>query len=375
MNCRSRMRRTVSMAAIAVFVLAPLVPGDAAHAADPDLGQRIDRLMTSNYPAGEPGAAVLAARDGEIVFRGAYGLANVELQVPVRPEHVFGLASVTKLFTALGAMMLVEDGKLRLEDRVIDYLPNLAKTEGVTIAHLLSHTSGMTGPIAKVPGYRLESLPREISPEDLIATYADFPLDFPPGERFEYSNEGVATLARIVELGSKQSWATFLQERIFRPAGMKSTYYPGHLGIVPMAVSGYEKDETGWKHAFQTSMTRGFGMGGLYSTVDDLFAWYKALVAGRLVKPETLAAMFTPFPLNAGGHSRHGYGFVVVDQQGHKVAGHGGSHFGMSTFIAMLPDDGIFVTVLTNRSAGEHSARDDVMAIIGLMLEERTAAR
>jgi CubicO group peptidase (beta-lactamase class C family) len=354
--------------AVLLFVACAL--SHVGNAASGNLSERIDKAMSSHYPSHEPGATVLAARNGNVVFRGAYGLASVELQVPMRPEMVFCLASVTKLFTAVAAMKLVEEGALRLDDEVTKYLPELVETRGVTIAHLLSHTSGMTGPFAAIPGYRQKNIQLEISPEDLISSYATFPLLFPPGERFKYSNEGVATLARILELASKQSWEDLLRQRIFEPAGMKSTAYGGHDRIIPLAVTGYTKEDAGWRRAQATSFTRGFGMGGLFSTVDDLFAWRNALLAGRLVKPETLKAMFTPFPLKDGGFSRHGFGFVVTELQGRKFVGHGGSHEGWSTFIGLLPDDGIMVAVLTNRSARGRAASDDVKAIIGLLLAD-----
>ena len=336
-----------------------------------ELAERIHDVMASHFPADEPGAVALVAYNGEVVFRRAYGLASVELNVPVRPEMVFALASVTKLHTAVAAMMLVEEGALQLEDEVVDYLPGLSHAEGATIAHLLSHTSGLTGPIAAIPGYREENIHREISPDDLIASYADYPLLFAPGERFRYSNEGIAALGRIVELVSGQSWEQFLQQRIFEPVGMNSTYFGGHHRIIPMAVTGYTKHDSGWKRAQPSSFTRAFGMGALFSTVDDLFAWHNALLAGRLVKPETLESMFTAFPLNDGGHSRHGFGFVVSEINGHRFAGHGGGHFGWSTFLAILPDDGIFVTVLTNRSPQQRRARHHAMAIIELLLDEQ----
>ncbi len=370
MNDRA-VTRIAALRSIAILLLtAVAAPIQAAGVVESGLADRIDQVMSRQYPAQEPGAAVLAARDGKVVFRGAYGLANMELRIPVTPEMVFGLASVTKLFTAVGAMMLVEDGKLRLEDEVIDYLPQLSNTKGATIAHLLSHTSGMTGPATMVPGYREQNFHREITSEALIAGYAEFPLAFAPGERFAYSNEGVATLARIIEIVSQQRWEEFLRQRIFDPAGMKSTYYGGHNRIIPMAVSGYSSEAGEWKRAQPTSFTHGFGMGALLSNVDDLYSWYQALMSGRLLKPETLQAMLTPFPLNGGGKSRHGFGFVVADLHGHRIAAHGGSHPGWSTFVILVPGDGIFVTVLTNRSAGEHKAMDDAMAIVRLMLDD-----
>ena len=344
-----------------VPVIVALIACAAAGAASAeDLAERIDGVMSGRYLADEPGAVALVALDGEVVFRRAYGLASVELGVPVRPEMVFALASVTKLHTAVAAMMLVEEGALRLDDEVVDYLPGLLHAGGATIAHLLSHTSGLTGPIAEIPGYREENIHREISPEDLIASYADYPLLFAPGERFRYSNEGSAVLARIVELVSGRSWEQFLRQRVFEPAGMNSTHFGGHYLIVPMAVSGYTKHDSGWKRALPSSFTRGWGMGAVFSTVDDLFAWHDALLAGRLVEPETLDSMFTAFPLEGGGH---------ID--GHRFAGHGGGHIGWSTFLAILPDDGIFVTVLTNRSPQQRRARHDAMAIIELVLDDR----
>lgn len=357
--------------AIAILALAFMTAAIQAAAAETGhLAERIDQLMSNRFTPARPGAAVLAARNGEVIMRKGYGLASVELQVPVEPQMTFGIASVTKLFTAVAAMLLVEDGKLSLDDEVVEYLPQLVNAKGATIANLLSHTSGMTGPITEIPGYREENLHREITPEELVASYADFPLKFPPGERFLYSNEGVATLARIVEIVSGKSWEDFLQERIFAPAGMKSTYYAGHNRIIPMSVTGYTEDQTGWTRALYTSFTRGFGMGGLFSNVDDMYAFYQALVSGRLVKPETLEAMLTPFTLKDGSKGRHGYGFVVTERQGHKVAAHGGVHSGWNSFVVFLPDQKIFVTILTNRTPGERKAMDDAMEIVDFILED-----
>lgn len=334
------------------------------------LAGRIDHAMSARFTPDRPGAAVLAARNGEVILRQGYGLASVELSVPVDPQMNFGLASVTKLFTAVAAMLLVEDGKLRLDDEIVSYLPQLVHARGVTIANLLSHTSGITGPITEVPGYRDENLSREITPEALIESYVEFPLKFPPGERSMYSNEGVATLARIVEIVSGQAWEDFLKERIFVPAGMPSTFYAGHDRIIPKAVTGYTETPNGWTRARYTSFTRGFGMGALFSNVDDLYAFYQALVSGRLIKADTLSAMLTPFKLNDGSVGRHGFGFAIMDWQGHKAAVHGGEHAGWNSFFVFLPDDGIFVTVLTNRTPGERKAMQDALEIVDLMLAE-----
>ncbi len=350
------------------LLLAACLTIHSTVASEGDAATRIDQIMASRYPKDEPGAVALAARQGEVVLRRAYGLANLELQVPVQPEMVFGLASVTKVFTAVAALKLVDQGKLRLDEKVVDYLPNLTNTKGVTIAHLMSHTSGMTGPAAEVPGYRVENIHREVTSEDLVATYADFPLLFEPGERYKYSNEGMATLARIVEIASEQSWEDFLRQHIFEPAGMRSTYYGGHRRVIPQAVSGYTQQDDGWRQARQVSLTRGFGMGGLFSTVDDLFAFHNALIAGNLVKPKTLEAMLTPYPLIDGGHSRYGYGFVVVNRSGNKFVGHGGALPGMSTFVGILPEHEVFVTVLTSRTPRPIPAREAAEAILDVLV-------
>lgn len=356
-------KRTIAVA----LLLAVCLATHSTVASEGDVATRIDQIMASRYPADAPGAVVLAARRGEVVLRRAYGLANLELQVPVQPDMVFGLASVTKVFTAVAALQLVDRGKLRLDDEVVDYLPNLTNTTGVTIAHLLSHTSGMTGPAAEVPGYREEHIHRPVTPEDLVATYSEFPLLFEPGERFKYSNEGMATLARIVEIAAEQSWEDFLRQHIFEPAGMRSTYYGGHRRIIPQAVTGYTREGDGWRQARQVSLTRGFGMGGLFSTVDDLFAFHSALVAGSLVKRQTLEAMLTPYPLSDGGHSRYGYGFVVGDRSGNRFVGHGGALPGMSTFVGILPDQEVFVAVLTSRTPRPLPAREAAERVLDVL--------
>jgi CubicO group peptidase (beta-lactamase class C family) len=153
---------------------------------------------------------------------------------------------------------------------------------------------------------------------------------------------------------------------------MTSTVYAGHDRIIPMAVTGYTETPDGWMRARYTSFTRGFGMGGLFSNVDDLYAFYQALISGRLVKPGTLEAMLTPFTLKDGSAGRHGFGFAVIERQGHKAAAHGGEHAGWNSFVVFLPGRGIFVTVLTNRTPGEHKVMHDAMEIVDLVLEDST---
>ena len=326
-----------------------IVPCDAERQEEPALAA-VEQLLEQAYPDTEPGAAVIATRGGEVVFRGGRGLASMELQVPIEPDTAFCLASVTKLFTAVATLQLVESEDLDLYETAQSFLPQLAHAEDVEVEHLLTHTSGIPD-LAELPRYFERHLHEEVTPDELIEYVADEPLQFQPGTRYSYSNSNYAILARIVELASDMSWEDFLRERQFEPAGMESTRAGGHRRIVPGAANGYVLDDDGWRRSSFLSFTQGFGLGGLFSTVEDLARWQRALVAGELVSLDTLEEAWTPYPLEDGSSGRCGHGFMVPTDAGIRLVHHGGGIDGWRCHVLLLPDDDIFVAVLTNREA------------------------
>ena len=223
------LRRLVLLPALVFSAAAPAVHAqtaapaavEARAAVHPSLAG-IDSMLTALYPAAEPGAAILVARDGQVLMRKAYGAASVELGVPLRPEHVFRLGSITKQFTAVALLMLVDEGKVALDDEITRFFPDYP-THGhrITVEHLLTHTSGIqsyTGMPAYVAGMR-----RDLTTDQLIEMFRDQPMEFAPGERWNYNNSGYALLGAIIEKASGMPYADFLRTRIFEPLGMRSS--------------------------------------------------------------------------------------------------------------------------------------------------------
>lgn len=301
------------------------------------------------FAADGPGATALLMRDGELLFRGAAGSANLELGVAMQPGHVMRIGSITKQFTAAAILLLQDRGRLNVNDDIRDYLPDFpAGGKRITIAQLLSHTSGIFN-YTDIPGYwRGDLIRTDVTPPDLIALFANEPLQFEPGERFEYSNSGYALLGAIIERVSGKSYAEFLRDEIFAPLGMDDTHYGG-AQLVPGRVAGYASDGRGGLHnALQISMTHPYAAGGLLSSVDDLARWNAALFGGDLLSASSLGAMSTAFELANGSVAEYGFGVYARERDGLRVIGHSGGIHGFSTSAWWLPDQRVYAVVLSN---------------------------
>lgn len=317
-------------------------------AAHDDLVRAIDTLLADTYATTEPGAAVLVAREGHILYRTGIGMANLELGVAIEPHMVFRLGSITKQFTAVSILMLMEQGKLSLDDDITTFLPDYP-TQGhrVTVEHLLTHTSGIksyTEMTSWPPLWRTD-----MTLQELIDFFKNEPLVFAPGERWSYNNSGYVLLGAIVEAVSELSYEEFLQRHIFEPLGMTHSCYDHTDRIVPGRVAGYQKGAAGLENASFLSMTQPHAAGALLSSVDDLLLWDEALYTDRLVSQETLRRAFTPARLNDGTATGYGYGWAIGSYEGHRLIVHGGGINGFLTDAIRLPDDHIYVAVLTNR--------------------------
>jgi D-alanyl-D-alanine carboxypeptidase len=330
---------------------------EARAAVHPSLAG-IDSMLTALYPAAEPGAAILVARDGQVLMRKAYGAASVELGVPLRPEHVFRLGSITKQFTAVAVLMLVDEGKVSLDDEVTRFFPDYP-THGrrITVEHLLTHTSGIqsyTGMPTYVAGMR-----RDLTPEQLIAVFRDQPMEFAPGDGWNYNNSGYALLGGIIEKVSGMSYADFIRTRIFEPLGMRSSYYETANAIIPGRVSGYDRTPEGLRAANYVSMTQPYAAGALISTVDDQLVWQRAVAEGRMLKPETWRRAFSAYRLSDGRSAGYGYGWFVGEAAGKPSIEHGGDINGFSSNGLWIPSERLHVIVLSNREReGERNADD-----------------
>lgn len=326
--------------------IAPLAAQEAPATAA--LVARFDAQLGRGFKPDEPGAAVIATRNGEVVYRRAFGKASLELDVDVRPEMAFCLASVTKPFTATAVMLLVEDGVLALGDSVTGKLEGVEIDPRITVEHLLSHTSGLPD-FFGLAGHGSDDLHAAITPAALSRAGNGQPLQFGPGERHEYSNLNYALLARLVEVASGRQWEEFLGERVFEPAGMKHSRYGGDRRVIPGAVVNYQKQGDDWQRSEPLNYTRGFGLGGLFSTVDDLAAFDRALRGGKILQAATLTRMHQQARLADGSLGRYGLGWAVRERDDHRLIHHGGGINGWRSFLVRIPAAQVFVAVVSNR--------------------------
>jgi D-alanyl-D-alanine carboxypeptidase len=306
----------------------------------------LDRLFTSAVKPGDPGLTVLVSRKGQVLLRSGYGLANVELGVPARPEHVFRIASVTKQFTSAIIMMLAEEGRLSVSDPLTKYLPDypvLGRT--ITIEHLLTHTSGIHN-YTDIPAWR-QTWRQDLSLAALIDTFKNEPLDFVPGEQWKYSNSGYVLLGAVIEKVTGTPYATVVQDRIFGPLGMASSRYDSTEDVIPNRAAGYARANGRIVNAAYLSMTHPHAAGALVSTVDDLAKWDAALSGTRLLQTESIARMFTPYLLASGKATTYGYGWNIGTISGRAVQEHGGGINGYRAYVLRIPAEGIFVAILS----------------------------
>lgn len=302
-----------------------------------------------------PGVSIAVVKDGKVVLARGYGLANVELSVPASADTVYELASVTKQFTATGVMMLVEEGKISLDDRIDKHLDNLpAAWSGVTVRHLLTHTSGIKS-YTSIPEVT-KSWRNDISQAEMLKLVAGYPLDFPPGDKWSYDNTGYYLLGMLIEKVSGQKYGDFLKQRIFEPIGMASTRLNDAAAIIKNRACGYSWTGKEFRNAEFVSPTQPFAAGALVSTVNDMAKWDIALNGDKLLKRSSLKQMWTPVKLNDGKTAPYGFGWSIGDRSGHKVIGHGGGIPGFSTQISRFVDDRLSVIVLANCDGGSADA-------------------
>lgn len=330
----------------AVLGLLPLASSAAPELTPPDAG--IDGLMQA-YDGQVPGAAVLVLHDGQPVFRRGYGLAVVEDGTAVTATSNFRLASVSKQFTAAAVLLLVEDGRLGLDQLARRWLPELPPAAAaITLRQLLSHTSGLLD---------YEDLmdpagTRQVHDADVLTLLShEDRLNFAPGTQYRYSNSGYALLALIVGRASGKDYATFLQERIFRPLGMAHTVaHQDGVDTVATRAYGYSRIDGRWQRTDQSTTSAVLGDGGIYSSLDDLARWDAALYDDRLLSKASRRAMFSPATSTPEPDVPHyGFGWRLNGP----VQWHSGESIGFRNVIVRHPEKHLTVIVLTNRNDPE----------------------
>lgn len=326
------------------------------------LASEIDNYLTTLAKQDQLSGSILVAVDGKVLLSKGYGMANLELDVPNTPQTKFQLGSLTKQFTAMAILQLQQQGKLNVHDPICQYIRYTMVCpeawQSITIHHLLTHTSGIKDYTAF--SNFSEFGKQSMKPLELSKLFRDLPLNFTPGERWDYSNSGYVLLGHIIEWVSDESYGIFLLKNIFQPLQMADTGYGNNSTILKDRADGYFSSAARADY-FDPSVA--YAAGGLYSTVKDLFLWDQALSTDKLI-PRTLRdqmfTSFSPIPSDSDIFTYmpadvtdvgYGYGWVIGKQSNHLWVWHSGHYSGFSNMISRYPDDKVTIILLTNREA------------------------
>ena len=325
--------------------------GETRKLSEKDIARELDEFAKKLAAADVFAGTILLARNGEVVYKGAFGVANKDFNAPNRIDTKFNLGSMNKMFTAVSIAQLVERGKMSFDDPLSKFIPDFPNAEAakkIKIKHLLTHTSGLGGYFSD----RYDNLSREKlrTVDDMMRLVREDEKDvrFEPGSRWAYSNTGMLVLGKVIEIVSGQSYFDYVRENIFRPAGMTNTDSYELDRVNPNLAVGYEKrfTDTGieWSNNVFSHVMRGGPQGGGFSTAEDLLRFDQALRSGKLVNAESLKILTTPKPeLNSPDY---GYGFQASAATG--IAGHGGGFTGISSNLDMYLNSGWTAIVLSN---------------------------
>ena len=328
----------------------------------PQTSDQIDAIFAPLNSSTAPGAAVVVIRDGKPVFRRGYGVTDLRTKYPIEPSTNFRLASFTKQFTAMSIMLLVHDGKLRYDDHLTDIFPEFpAYGKPITIRNLLNHTSGL-------PDYEdLLTAQYPNTPDDQIPQIHDAGVlklleqqsagKFPPGSKWEYSNSGYVVLGLIVEKVSGEPFGQFLHDRILAPLRMTQTLaHEKGKNEVPNRAYGHTKEKDGWHETDQSSTSATLGDGGIYTSIDDLEKWDRALrehtlLSEKEMQPALTAVQPTGGPaMSSDGPVSYGFGWFLNSYKGHQRMWHDGETMGFRTTIQRFTHDNLTIIVLANRT-------------------------
>ncbi|HMV48477.1 MAG TPA: serine hydrolase [Blastocatellia bacterium] len=345
-------------------VVAALILAFSLQTPAQDLAPKFDEYLSEITKQGRFTGAALIARDGKVIFSKGYGLANAEFDIPNTPQTKFRLGSVTKQFTAVSILLLQERGKLNVQDSICKYFDACPEAwKEVTVHHLLTHTGGLPN-FTNFPDYT-KTMMIPTSMESLIARFKDKPLDFKPGEKWNYSNSGYVTLGYIVEKVAGESYESFVRKNIFDPLKMANTGYDHHETILKNRATGYSLDKGRKVNSLPIDMTIPHGAGALYSTVEDLFLWNEALFSDKLLSAKSREAMMTPVK------NGYGYGIGMNEQLKRKTVSHSGGINGFSTILVRFPEEKITIVVLRNADYGSPNPGKVALDLAAIIFGEK----
>lgn len=340
--------KTLNIKSIYFLLIVFIIIGNPLNSVySQNIENKIDSLLVNVFKdKNGPGGEFLISKAGKPIYQKSFGKANLELDVNLTSENIFQIGSITKQFTAISILILEEKGKLNVIDPVSKYIPDYPLGDKITIHHLLTHTSGIKD-FTKMKSLR-DISQKEMTPKMMIDFFKNEPVDFAPGEKFDYNNSGYVLLGYIIELVSGEEYEEFIQKKIFDKAGMTNSYYASDRKVIPKRAYGYQKKEYGYVNKTQISFSVPFSSGSLMSTVGDMLKWQNALNQNLVLNPKTLEKAFTKYKLNNGQEFTYGYGWHLFDANGTQLRKHGGSVFGFKSMSVYIPSEDIYVIGLSN---------------------------
>ncbi|SEP17778.1 CubicO group peptidase, beta-lactamase class C family [Flavobacterium sp. CF108] len=318
-----------------------------------DKTKQIEDLLAKYTEYGQFNGSALVAENGKVIFKKGFGLANMEWNIPNQSDTKFRLGSITKQFTAFLIVKLAEEGKIKLDVPITTYLPDYPKENGdkITIHNLLTHTSGIPNYTA-TPNFLRDKSRNPYSPQDFVKTFDKLPLEFKPGEKFNYSNSGYFLLGYIIEKITGKTYEQYLQETILTPLNLVNTGFDHSEIILKNRAAGYEKQGKNYVNSSFIDMSIPYAAGSLYSTVEDLYLWDQALYGNKILSEKSMESLFKPY-IKSWGDESYGYGWsledVNIEGKGKlKIIEHGGGINGFNTIISRVPADKNLVVLLNN---------------------------
>ena len=355
----SHVRELLARLGVAAILLALATASVWAQSdLSPELRAQIDKIATDALAkSGVPSASIAVVKDGKIVYQHAYGLARLDPKTPATSEMRYSIGSISKQFTAAALLLLQEQGKLSLDDKVGRFIPDLTRANEVTIRQLLSHTSGYQDYWPQ--DYVMPMMLEPVTAAKILDLWARKPLDFDPGTKWQYSNTNYVIAGLIIEKASGKPMLQFLREKIFTPLGMTSVTNIDQEKLGETDPTGYKRYALG---PLRVAPKEGFGWlfaaGELAMTAEDLAKWNISIIDQKLLKPASYRELEREMQLNNGLGTRYGLGVSLGTEVGHRAVSHGGEVSGFVSESIVFPDDRASVVALTNQDAS--SAADEI---------------
>jgi CubicO group peptidase (beta-lactamase class C family) len=314
---------------------------------DKKISKTLDELIPERLTEIAPGCVVMVAKNDKIIYRKEFGMANTELKIPMQADMLFRIGSMTKQFTAIAVLQLVEEGKISLQDSIQKYIRDFpSKDHTITIENLLTQTSGIKDYLSEIsnPSKQKETY----TPRDGVDYIKDAPLNFKPGSDYRYSNSNYYLLGYIIEMVTGETYEKYLQKNVLNKADLKNTFYIGEENNISNMAQGYSKFDGKIEKATLQPVDILYSAGGLISNVDDIYKWHEALYNHKLVTKETLERATTPYKFPDSNFSQYAYGWFIKSLDGSKTIEHSGSTDGFQSDEIYLPDENVFVVALYN---------------------------